>query len=96
MDSDELAASNIVELALDWKTHKIRRINKACEEKDLETLVELATSKYGLLEDGYRRRACTLSLPFLCRAILTCCRANHTRMQRQSTRGGLDEAEAAS
>lgn len=39
---------------------KFQKIVKACEDKDLESLIDLATSKYGLLEDGYRRRACKI------------------------------------
>jgi len=39
------------------KELKAQKIVKACEEKDIETLVSLSTSKYGLIEDGYRRRA---------------------------------------
>ena len=37
---------------------KAERIAHACEQKDIEALIELATSEHGLLEDGYRRRAC--------------------------------------
>jgi len=37
---------------------KADKIASACEQKDIEALIELATSEHGLLEDGYRRRAC--------------------------------------
>jgi hypothetical protein len=37
---------------------KADKIAHACEQKDIEALIELATSEHGLLEDGYRRRAC--------------------------------------
>ena len=43
------------------KELKIQKIAKACEERDIETLISLATSRFGLVEDGYRRRACKFS-----------------------------------
>jgi len=36
-------------------------IAAACEERDLPTLVQLATSTYGLVSDSLRRTACMLS-----------------------------------
>lgn len=39
---------------------KIDRIRKACEEDpDVEALIQLATSKDGLIDDEVRRKACT-------------------------------------
>jgi len=37
---------------------KAEKIAHAGEQKDIEALIELATSEHGLLEDGYRRRVC--------------------------------------
>jgi len=39
------------------KELKAEKIVQACEKKDIESLIHLATSRYGLIEDGYRRRA---------------------------------------
>ncbi|KAF2201274.1 hypothetical protein GQ43DRAFT_416158 [Delitschia confertaspora ATCC 74209] len=39
------------------RTEKIRQINAACRDRDLPTLLNLATSKHGLVDDDLRRTA---------------------------------------
>lgn len=54
----DIAAGNIAEESALWKEDKAEKINTACLNRDIDALIELATSPHGLLNDGYRRRAC--------------------------------------
>lgn len=54
----DLKADDIAENSPLWKEDKAEKVNTACLEKDIDALIELATSPHGLLNDGYRRRAC--------------------------------------
>lgn len=47
---------------------KAERIKEACQIRDLEALIDLATSEHGLIDDEHRRAACELtrSTKFIC------------------------------
>ena len=43
--------------------HKAEQISAACQDRNLDALVQLATSTHGLVSDSLRRLACASPVP---------------------------------